>query len=140
MLWFSMTGSPFCGSDSRFSRQLFNPRLKSGPVTPFCLGNDPFSYRIEDDVRGAVKAKLLHEFGTMTFNSLRAEIQQAGNILVRLAFSEQLQDFFFSIGKQVIRIVDMLMLKLPHIVRQQHFANRGTKKMAVLSDRLQGEG
>src|SRR5438093_3530523 len=37
MLWFSMTGSPFCGSDSRCSRQLFNPRLKPGPVTPFCL-------------------------------------------------------------------------------------------------------
>src|SRR3989454_12094814 len=100
------------------------------------LRNNSFSYRIEDDVRGAVQAKLLHEIGTMTFNSLRAEIQQAGNILVRLAFSEQLQDFFFSIGKQVIRIVDMLMLKLPHIVCQQHFANRRTKKMAVLSERL----
>src|SRR5262245_35914546 len=33
----------------------------------------------------------------------------------------------------------MLMLKLPDEVLQQHFANRRTKKMAVLADRLQGE-
>ena len=36
--------------------------------------------------------------------------------------------------------MNMLMLKLPHIVCQQHFANRRTKKMAVLADRLHGEG
>src|SRR5712692_6716425 len=34
----------------------------------------------------------------------------------------------------------MLMLELPDVVLQEHFANRGTKKMAVLADRFQGEG
>src|SRR5207244_1094072 len=62
MLWFSMTGSPFCGSDSRCSRQLFNPRLKPGPVTPFCLVS--VRYRIVDGefvyerVRGCARESL----------------------------------------------------------------------------------
>jgi len=42
---------------------------------------------MEDDVRSAVQAKFLHEIGTMAFNSLRTNVQQAGNIFVRLALS-----------------------------------------------------
>ncbi len=104
------------------------------------LRNNSFSYRIEDDVRRAVQVKFLHKIGTMGFNGLRPEVQQAGNILVRLAFGQQLQHFFFTFRKEVIRVAGMLMLKLPHKVRQQHFADRRTKKMTLLADRLQGKG
>ena len=51
------------------------------------LRNNPFSYRIEDNVRGAVQVKFLHEIGTMAFNSLRAKVQEASNIFIGLAFS-----------------------------------------------------
>src|SRR5436309_7364827 len=34
----------------------------------------------------------------------------------------------------------MLVLKLPDVVLQQHFANRRTNEMAALADRFQGEG
>src|ERR1051326_5638600 len=95
------------------------------------LRNNPFSHRIEDDVRGAVQSKFLHEIGTMAFNRLKADVQQSSSILVRLPLGEQLQHFPFSFSKKVIRVVDMLMLKLTHKVFQQHFANRRTKKMAV---------
>jgi len=37
-----------------------------------------------------VQTKFLHEIGTMAFNSLRAKVQQASNIFVRLAFGKQL--------------------------------------------------
>src|SRR5439155_22219810 len=46
----------------------------------------------------------------MAFNSLRAKIKQAGNLFVRLAFSNQLQHFFFPFCEQVLRVLDMLML------------------------------
>ena len=82
----------------------------------------------------------MHEIGTMTFNSLRAEVQQTGNIFVLLTLRNQLQHFLFPLGKQVIRVMDMLMPKLPDVVLQQHFADRRTKKMALLADRFQGEG
>jgi len=76
----------------------------------------------------------------MGFNSLRSKVQQAGNIFVRLALSKELQHFLFSLSKQVIRVRDMLVLKLAHVVCQQYFANRRTKKMALLADRFQGKG
>ena|SRR5437867_4747751 len=79
--------------------------------------NNPFSYRIEDDVCGALQAKLLHEIGTMTFNSLRAEVQQTGNIFVRLTLRNQLQHSLFPLGKQVIRVMDMLMPKPSALMR-----------------------
>src|SRR5437867_13164157 len=68
----------------------------------------------------------------MGFNSLRSKVQQAGNIFVRLALSKELQHFLFSLSKQVIRVRDMLVLKLAHVVCQQYFANRRTKKWRCL--------
>src|SRR5579862_2689001 len=57
---------------------------------------------VQDNLCGIVQFEFLHEVGTVALDRIRAQLQSRRNVLVRLAFGEQLQDLSFAVCEQFV--------------------------------------
>ena len=69
----------------------------------------------------------------MSLDSTWAQVQNTGDILVRLAFGQKLQDFLFSFRKEIVGIMQPTLLHLPHVIFEQCVCNCRTEVGLALS-------
>src|ERR1700730_17216990 len=72
----------------------------------------------------------------MSFNRIKAQLQNRGDGLSRLAFSKQLQDLALPGSEELIAILDFPFAHLPHIIFYQHLPNARTEESLPLADVL----
>src|SRR5205814_1784851 len=59
---------------------------------------------------------------------MQAEVEHSRDVLVRLAFRQQLQHLPLAGSKQLIAVVHLALPQLPHVILHQHLADRRTEK------------
>src|SRR5688572_19712884 len=77
---------------------------------PPSLRNDFLADSVENNFRRTVQIQLLHDAGAMGFHGVWRKIQDGGYFFIRLPFGQQLKDFFLAVGKQVIGILETMLL------------------------------
>jgi hypothetical protein len=59
--------------------------------------NNPLPDGIEHDLRRVVQVELLHQIGAVGFDGGHADVEQRGDLFIRAAFREELQDFALTV-------------------------------------------
>ena len=99
------------------------------------VNDDPFPHGVENDLRRVVKVQFLHQVGAMGLDGREADVEQRRDFLVRASFREQLQDFAFAIGEEVVGVRQAARAELPDVVFHQHRGDRGTEEGLARSHR-----
>ena len=94
-----------------------------------------FLHGVEHDFGGVVQIELLHQIRAMGLDRGDADIEQRGDFFVRATFRQQLQDFLFTIGQQVIGVGQPASLQLPHVVFDQHAGDGRAEERLSAGDR-----
>src|SRR5215472_19163076 len=86
-------------------------RKHSTPLT-----DDSFAYCIEDELCGVVQVQFLQNMTAMSLDCVWADIEGCCHFLVRLPFSDKLQDFSFPTRKQIIAVYCAFLLENTDVI------------------------
>src|SRR5437879_2037869 len=83
------------------------PSLSKSPTAtprPYISISRParFVTSVKDQRRGAMDAERFHKIGAMHGDGVHAQFEQRGNLLVRLALGDQLQNLLFAVRELAV--------------------------------------
>src|SRR5271157_3051432 len=95
---------------------MFNTGLVVGFRLEPLSGDHALAHGIQNQFRRAVDIQLLHEVGTMGVDRMRAQVEQRSDVFCGFQLNDELQQFPFAGGEQIVRIVHSLLPHLPQII------------------------
>jgi hypothetical protein len=78
--------------------------------------NNAFANRIEHEFGGIMQIQFLQDVTAMSLDGVGANVERCGHFLIRLPFSQKLQDLSLAGRKQVIAIYRAFLLENTDVV------------------------
>ena len=98
------------------------------------LGDDAPADGEENEFGNAAQIELFHDVGAMGFDGVDAEIQKVGDVFVGFAFGDELEDFAFARGEQVVGVFGAAAFELADVVVEKDFADCGAEEGFAVGD------
>jgi hypothetical protein len=98
------------------------------------LLNDTFPDCVENDVGGGMEIQLLHQAAAVCFDSVEADAEERGGFFVGFTFGQELENFFFAIGEEIIGILEAFALHLAHVILEQSLCDGRAEEELLVGD------
>jgi len=102
------------------------------------LVDDAFADGVKDELGGGVEAEFFEDVGAVSFDGVRGDVEVGGYFLVGFAFGEELEDFAFPGGEEIVGIDDALLAEHANVVFREQATDSGTEEGFALRDRVEG--
>ena len=84
--------------------------------------------------------EFLHDVHAVSGDGIDAAVEGGGDLLVGVAFGEELEDLFFPIGQEVVGVLEAAAAEFPEVVIGKGGADVGAEEVAAGGDGADGRG
>src|SRR5580698_8881478 len=102
------------------------------------LADNPFAYRIEDQLRNTVQVQLAQDMRAMSLHREETEIQRGSHFLVGSSFGRQLQDLALARAEQIISVLYLVVFQLTHEIFLQQSSDGRAEERSPYRDSADG--
>ena len=126
------------GNGHKEAQKAQNRKFLFVAFVPFCgyfvlLGNDAFADGVQNQFRVTVEIQFALKVSAMCFDGIETQVEQAGDIFVRSALDQQLQDLFLAWSEQIITVFGSADVDLPNVIFSQDLADFGAEERLTLA-------